>query len=211
MTMPIGFRQAHAGVRNAELRLVRERFLLDAQEREIVNDLSLAFSELDRAHVVMHTNYNRWVAARQQLAAVETAFQDDRVEFIAVLDAQRRYAEAESQQYRSRVEYAVALKNIHFEKGTLLDNLGILTTEGPWPDKAYDDAARRVAAQGAARPIPPSSLIIAAPEGPTISHPTDLLSSESVSPSGPPAGERLPETVPVEPNEDNRNVISPSP
>lgn len=211
MTMPIGFRQAHAGVRNAELRLVRERFLLDAQEREIVNDLSLAFSELDRAHVVMHTNYNRWVAARQQLAAVETAFQDDRVEFIAVLDAQRRYAEAESQQYRSRVEYAVALKNIHFEKGTLLDNLGILTTEGPWPDKAYDDAARRVAAQGAARPIPPSSLIIAAPQGPTISHPTDLPSSESVSPGGPPAGERLPETVPAEPNEDKRNVISPSP
>jgi hypothetical protein len=128
----------------------------------------------------MHTNYNRWVAARQQLAAVETAFQDDRVEFIAVLDAQRRYAEAESQQYRSRVEYAVALKNVHFEKGTLLDNLGIVTTEGPWPDKAYDDAARRAAAQGADRPIPPSALILTAPHGPAVQLPPDPSGSAPV-------------------------------
>jgi hypothetical protein len=46
------------------------------------------------------------------------------------------------------VEYAVGLKNVHFEKGTLLDYLGVATTEGQWPDKAYDDAARREANRG---------------------------------------------------------------
>ena len=158
--MPIGFRQAYAGVRNAELRLVRERFMLDAQEREVINDLSLALSELDRAYVVLHTNFNRWVASRQNLAAVETAFQDDRVEFIAVLDAQRRLAEAESQQYRSRVEYVVALKNVHFEKGTLLDSLGVVMAEGPSPADAYRDVARRLASQGAPRRIPSSARVL---------------------------------------------------
>lgn len=174
MSMPVGFRQAHAGVRNAELRLLRERYVLDAQEREIVYDLSLAVSELDRAYLVMHTNYNRWVASRQQLAAVEAAFQDDRVEFIAVLDAQRRYAEAESQNYRSRVEYALALKNIHFEKGTLLEYLGIASAEGPWPGKAYDDAARRDATRGRPRPIPPSALILTT-EAPAVAAPQPAI------------------------------------
>lgn len=148
-SMPLGFRQAHAGVRNAELRLARERVVLETQERTVLHDLSVAVSEMDRSYVVMQTNYNRWVAARQQVAAVEAAFQDDRVEFIAVLDAQRRLAEAESAQYRSRVEYAVAVKNVNFEKGTLLDYLGVIPAEGPWPDKAYIDAERREQLRGA--------------------------------------------------------------
>ena len=57
-------------------------------------------------------------------------------------------AEDEAQYYRSRVEYAVGLKNVHFEKGTLLDYLGVACAEGPWPDEAYDDAARREANRG---------------------------------------------------------------
>lgn len=142
-SMPLGFRQGHAAARNAELRLSRERAVLEAQEREVVHDLSVAVSELNRAHLVMQTNFNRWVASRQQLAAIEAAYADDRVDFFAVLDAQRRFAEAESQNYRSRVEYAMALKNVHFEKGTLLDYTGVQLAEGPWPTKAYADAARR--------------------------------------------------------------------
>ena len=150
-SMPLGFRQAHAGVRNAELKLSREKVLLEAQEREILYDVSTAVGEQDRAYLVMQTNYNRWVAAWQQLAAVEAAYADDRVEFIAVLDAQRRHAEAESQHYRSRVEYAMAVKNVNFEKGSLLDYYGIACAEGPWSDKAYSDAARRDAVRG--RPL----------------------------------------------------------
>jgi len=46
-----------------------------------------------------------------------------------VLDAQRRLAEAGSQYFRSRTEYALSLKNVHFEKGTLLDYLGVVHAE----------------------------------------------------------------------------------
>ncbi|MDX1943935.1 MAG: TolC family protein [Pirellulaceae bacterium] len=160
LSMPIGFRQAHAGVRNAELRLAREKVLLEAQEREIIYDLTQAVAEMDRAYVVMQTNYNRWVAARQQAAAVESAFEDDRVEFIAVLDAQRRQAEDEAQFYRSRAEYAVGVKNVHFEKGTLLDYLGIAFAESAWPEKAYVDAARQHATRGHAWAIPPRAPLV---------------------------------------------------
>jgi outer membrane protein TolC len=134
-TAPVGFRQAHAAVRNAELKLTRERAILRSQQDEIIYGLSLAIAELDRAHLVKQTNYNRYLAANQQVIAVEAAYEDDRVEFIAVLDARRRLAEAESQHYRSQAEYAVALKNVHFEKGTLLDYDRIASVEGPWPGR----------------------------------------------------------------------------
>jgi outer membrane protein TolC len=158
--MTLGFRQAHAAMRNAELHLVRDRALLKAQEQEVLYDLSQAVAEMDRGYVVMQTNFNRMLAARNQVAAVQAAFIDDRVEFIAVLDAQRRLAEDEAQYYRSRVEYAVGVKNVHFEKGTLLDYLGISCAEGPWPGKAYEDAAQREAGRGRFRPIPPGTPIV---------------------------------------------------
>lgn len=130
---PVGFRQAHAAVRNAELKLTRDRAIMRSQQEEIIYGLSLAISELDRAQLVKQTNYSRFLAAHQQVIAVEAAYQDDRVEFIAVLDARRRLADAESQHYRSQAEYAVAIKNVHFEKGTLLDYDRIASVEGPWP------------------------------------------------------------------------------
>jgi len=137
MEMPIGFRQAHVNVRNSTLRLARERAVLAAQEEEVVYGLSQAVAEADRAFIVMQTTYNRYQAAHQQVAAVETAYQDDRIELIAVLDAQRRLAEAESQLYRARTEYAVSLKNVHFEKGTLLEYGGVAYTESaPWDNSA---------------------------------------------------------------------------
>jgi hypothetical protein len=146
--MTLGFRQASVAVRNAELHLSRERAILRAQEQEVLYDLAQAVAEMDRGFMVMQTNYNRMIAARQQVAAVQAAFEDDAIQFLSVLDAQRRQAEDEAQYYRSRVEYAVGLKNVHFEKGTLLDYLGVATSEGPWPEKAYDDAARREANRG---------------------------------------------------------------
>lgn len=141
--MTFGFRQASVAVRNAELHLARERAILKAQEQEVLFDLAQAVAEMDRSFVVLQTNYNRMIAAREQVAAVQAAFEDDRIQFIAVLDAQRRLAEDEAQYYRSRTEYGVGLKNVHFEKGTLLDYLGVACAEGAWPDAAYQDAARK--------------------------------------------------------------------
>ncbi len=146
--MTLGFRQAYVAVRNAELSLSRDRAILRAQEQEVLYDLAQAVAEMDRGFAVMQTNYNRMIAARQQVAAVQAAFEDDGVQFLAVLDAQRRQAENEAAYYRSRVEYAVGIKNIHFEKGTLLDYLGVATSEGPWPEEAYNDAARKEASRG---------------------------------------------------------------
>lgn len=146
--MPIGFRQAHAGVRNAELNLARARALLREQERDVSLGLSEALADLDRAYEVAQTNFNRRKAALDALTSLEARYQvaeeGQKTQLLAVvLDAQRQVADAESRYYRSLVEYTLAVKQVHYQKGSLLDYSEITLSEGAWPDKAYRDAARR--------------------------------------------------------------------
>ncbi len=145
LNVPIGFRRGHAGVTNAEFRLARDVAILRQIEDEVALDLSNAIADAKRAYAVVETNYNRRLAAKQQLDAVQAAYEADTAgaELDEVLDAQRRLADAESNYYRALVEYASSIKNVHFEKGSLLDYNGIYLEEGPWPHKAYCDAARK--------------------------------------------------------------------
>lgn len=140
LAFPFGNRQAHAGVRNAEFLLARERALLREQEQRVVHDLSNAIAEVDRAYNVMLTVHNRRTAAHERLNALEAAFEADKVALNLVLDAQRRLAAADANYYQALVEYNMAVRNVHFEKGTLLEFAGVYLSEGPWPDPAYEDA-----------------------------------------------------------------------
>lgn len=145
LSIPIGFRKAHAAVRQAELHVERERAVLHETERSVVHDLSNALSELDRAYAVLETNLNRRIAAAEQVAAIEAAdeFGTDTALLYVSLDAQRRLAEAETAYFRSVVEYQLAVKNVQVEKGTLLDYDEVHLNEGPWPEKAQSDADQR--------------------------------------------------------------------
>jgi hypothetical protein len=110
--------------------------------------LSDAYAEVDRTYAVSRTTYNRRLAAKQQLAALEAVYEDaDQSEktrlLDMLLDAQRRLTDAEIRYYRARVEYAFAIKEVHRQKGSLLDYNEIYLAEGPWPGKAYHDACRR--------------------------------------------------------------------
>jgi hypothetical protein len=60
-----------------------------------------------------------------------------------LLDAQRRLADAESQYYSCLVKYMLAIRDVHWQKGSLLDYNEIFLAEGPWPGAAYSDAQRR--------------------------------------------------------------------
>lgn len=119
--VPIGYRQAHLAVRNAELMLCRERTLQKEQQREVVHNLSNAISDSARAYEAVQNNYNRLMASREVLAAYEAQDDNDmEIDVDHLLDAQRKLVEAEIRYFRSRTEYAMALKNVHLEKGSLL-------------------------------------------------------------------------------------------
>jgi outer membrane protein TolC len=140
LTVPIGFRQALSGVRNAQLYLARERAVLQEQELELSHQLANAIRDLDRHYMLSQTNFNRRAAAKRQVEAVQQNYDVGRITLDQLLDAQRRLADAEGRYFSSLSSYNRAITQIHFRKGSLLEYNGVLLAEGPWTSKAYYDA-----------------------------------------------------------------------
>ena len=148
--VPLGFREGYAGLRNAQLKLARERAVLNEQERQMLHDLAAAMREAHRAYVVSQTLYNARLRAADRVEAVGREFDAGLATLDAVLDAQKIRAATESEYFRALVEYNLAIKAVHFEKGSLLDFNEIYLTEGPWPGAAYRDALRHARRRAAA-------------------------------------------------------------
>ncbi|MCG8586841.1 MAG: TolC family protein, partial [Pirellulales bacterium] len=144
-SMPIGFRRELSGVRHYELLLAKERALLQEQELSLSHELADALRELENQYALAETNFNRLVAAQRQVEAVGAKYRAGagNVTLDLLLDAQRRRSEAETEYYRSIVEYNIAIALVHFRKGSLLEYNNVLLAEGPWPQKAYFDAKRQ--------------------------------------------------------------------
>jgi outer membrane protein TolC len=143
LEVPLGYRRGHAAVRNAEHALARERAVLREQKRQIVYGLSTALGDVQRAYAVAEAQYNRWNAANEQLVVMRNLWEQGSLPFDLVLEAQRRLLESEILYYQARVDHALAIRNVHFEQGTLLAYNGVALTEGPSPAEAYCDAAER--------------------------------------------------------------------
>jgi hypothetical protein len=130
LVLPVGFRQGHAAVRNAQIQIAREKALLVEQERQVLHDLAAVIAECDRARTQVETNLNRYMAARDALDALEANREAGLpVNLEQLLDAQRRVSESESRYYLSLSEYALATKNVQYEKGTLLQQLSLAVVD----------------------------------------------------------------------------------
>lgn len=194
LSVPLGYRRGAAAARNAELQLARARALLREQEHQVIHNVAAAVADSARAHVVSQTAYNRLDAARNQIDAIRAAFEADKAPLDLLLEAQRRLAEAESRYFRALAEYAVAVKNVHFAKGTLLDYDGVYLSEGGWPMAAHEDAAIRERRRGA-----PHELNYASSQAPRVAYgPYDQRPGQSVIISAP-LGEPLEQPAPEEP------------
>ncbi len=143
LSTPIGNRQAHAAFRHAELQLARENALLKEQELQVAHELADSFAELDRAFAVAKSNFNRAIAAQQQADLVDHAYLLSKITLENVLDAQSRSANATSDFYQSLVQYTIAVADLHYTRGSLLDYHQIQLTEGPWTEWAHTSALKQ--------------------------------------------------------------------
>jgi hypothetical protein len=148
--MPIGFRRENAGVSNAQLLLAKKRAKLQEAELELSHQLAYAVRDMEAAQVLSETNFNRRIAAQRQVDAVAAAWETGTINIDVLLDSQRRLAQAESDYYRSVINYNKAIMQVHYRKGSLLEYNGVYLAEGPWPGKAYFDARRRARSRDAA-------------------------------------------------------------
>jgi outer membrane protein TolC len=142
-SMPFGWRKELAGVRNAQLQLARSRALLQEQELELTHQIADSFREISQAYQQSRTVLQRRIAADDEVSSVNAAYKAGTTTLDQLLDAQRRQAEAETEYYRSIVDYNLAIMTLHYRKGSLLEYNNVTLTEGAWPAKAYFDAKRR--------------------------------------------------------------------
>jgi outer membrane protein TolC len=151
-SMPVGLRLARAQVRNYELRLVKARAVLSAQEQEIAYELNSSMRNMERWYSLSESSTRRLKAAS---LAMESS--DDRMEKdirmgdpVAVLsrnlEAKTTLRDAEQAYLRSVVEYNKAIVDLNFRKGMSLRNQAIYLSEGEWNPPAYEDARRRAEA-----------------------------------------------------------------
>ncbi len=141
LAFPVGFRRAHAAVRNAQLQLARERTVLQEQERTVLHDLSDAVADVYRAYGSCQTNYNCRLAAKHQVDILRDKLAKRLpLNLDQLVDAERRFTDADVQYHRATVEYMIALKNVHFEKGTLLEYSQVHLAESQEDNSPYFSA-----------------------------------------------------------------------
>ena len=141
-SMPLGFRAAHAQVRNIELRLVKARDQLEAQEIDISHEVAQDFQNLAVQYVTAQSNFNRYRAAQQSVQLFRAEVEAGTQTYDILLRALRSQAEAESQYFSSLVEYNKAIVALHYHKGTLLPYDDVWLSESDWTPEAYRDSIR---------------------------------------------------------------------
>lgn len=150
--MPIGLRQAHAQVRNYELRLAKAQKVLETQELEVGHELASAFQDLARGYQTMQTNYQRYLASEDDVTGREPRYELGEVLVDEMVRAYERRAQAEFAFFQSVVDYNKSLANLQLRKGTLLEYNSIHLLEGPWAGEAKYDLDRHNDARAHALP-----------------------------------------------------------
>ena len=132
LDVPIGYRRAFAGVRHAELNLARERAVRRDQEHLISHNLGEAIANLDTTYRTIHFNEQRMTAAEEVVSSRTVLHDTGYVAINLLLESQRRLAEASINYFRGRVNHALAIRDVHFQRGTLLAYNGVHLQEGQW-------------------------------------------------------------------------------
>ncbi len=151
--IPIGFRRELANVRNAQLKLARERARMEDMELDVQRELALVYRALETNYELAKDHLNRWISTDEEVRIRNDLVDKGTATLDVVFDAQRRMAQSRVAYYQSIAEYNKCVALLHRRKGTTLEYCGIQFDEGPWPDKAYSDAMDRARGRSAAREL----------------------------------------------------------
>jgi outer membrane protein TolC len=128
-SFPVGLRQSSTAVRAAQLNLARDIALLEEQQLRISHDLSTAARQIARSYEQLQINYNRVEADKAQVEVLEARFKSGRDNIRFLLQAQQQLAQSSSALFRALVDYNLAVRDFHQEKGSLLTYNQISLTE----------------------------------------------------------------------------------
>ncbi|HEX4590763.1 MAG TPA: TolC family protein [Gemmataceae bacterium] len=135
MDVPIGFRDAHAAVRSAQLNLKRSYFQLKDTERKAISFLTLQERNVIQYYNEMQAQHAQREANAKQLLARFEAFNAGTTQgtIDILLEAQRNWADSLASEYTAIVNYNTALAGFQFAKGTILPYDNVSIAEGALP------------------------------------------------------------------------------
>lgn len=139
MNVPIGFRTEHARARQARLQLAQAFAVLKDQEKKAHNILARQYRQVIESYKTIEIQRSRRQTLAQELrlladkVAVGTIDPTSRRFGDSLLDAQRLWALALSDEYQAIVDYNSALAQFEFTKGTIQQHDQVYVAEGPLP------------------------------------------------------------------------------
>ena len=119
--------------------------ILKEQQLRISHDLSNASRQITRSYAQLQINYNRIEADKLQVEVLRNRYERGLINISFLLQAQQQLATSTSAFYRSLVDYNLALRDFHREKGSLLAynqvNLSEESLDGAMQQAAYQRVA----------------------------------------------------------------------
>jgi hypothetical protein len=140
MNYTFGYRDANSNLRRFKLNLERSYVVLKEQEDKALSQLELRYRQIPEFYQELEIQHSNREYAAQELEARNKEFLAGRGTLDILLEAQRKWASALSQEYIFVALYNNALAGFEFAKGTILQSNNIVISEGPLPACAQERA-----------------------------------------------------------------------
>ena len=118
-------------LRNLQLNLTRKKSRLEEMELNTVHLLSSAVRNLESSSALSTTHQCRAKTAKDEVASLTDSYRRGDVTIDLLLDAQRRLVQAEQDYHAEASDHAIALKDVEFRAGSLLERRGITLADAP--------------------------------------------------------------------------------
>lgn len=145
LDMPLGFRDANAIVRQAQLNLWRSWYVLSDAERKVLEILTQAERQGYQAYQTIQAQRKVRTSAKRRVDLIETRIVAGQFagsgQYLQLTQAQQELANATAAEYRAVADYNSALARIEYAKGTIQRYNNISVADGPLPSFVQKKAA----------------------------------------------------------------------
>ncbi len=132
--MPLGFRDASASLRAAQLNLARSFISLNNQEIKAERFLYGMWQNLSRYYERIKATRGRREALATQLRGLYARINAGKDSLIVVLQAQADFAQALQDEHDAIANYNIVVAGFHYAKGTIMDYENVRIADGALPN-----------------------------------------------------------------------------
>lgn len=135
-SQPLGLRFANEQLKNNELKLMKAVTILQAQEADVLHQMTAAFQTVDRTFLAMKNHEMLVKNAEDRMAAAEADYNSNKdgrgyLDLDSLNRARDIYAQAYVKLGQARLEYSMALSDIEYRSGRLLEYHNVMLGNSP--------------------------------------------------------------------------------